>query len=117
MEKLKRASLLPYLILRRNKFFYVVVFIFCLQALWIAFSNRYPMAFDEEYHFGLIKLYAEHGLPVWSGQPAGADSFGAVHRDPSYIFHYVFSFIYKFIRLFTDNQAFSILSLRLINIA
>jgi hypothetical protein len=33
---------------------------FVLEGLWIACSAVYPMAFDEEFHFGLIKVYSHH---------------------------------------------------------
>ena len=88
-----------------------------LSASWIALTGRYPMAFDEDFHLGLIRLYASHGLPFWSGQPAHADVYGAVARDPSYLFHYLMSFPYRLISLFSQNEAVQVLVLRAINIA
>jgi len=61
-----------------NRFFYVTVGLLVGQALWIALSSHYPMAFDEDFHLGIIKLYAHHISPFWSAHPAGADAFGAV---------------------------------------
>ncbi len=80
-------------------------------------TGRYPMAFDEDFHLGVIRLYAEQWLPFWSAHPAGGDAFGALTRDPSYIYHYLMSFPYRFIALFTDNQATQVLILRTMNIA
>ncbi len=73
-------------------FFRLIVAVSLLSAVWIALSARYPMAFDEDFHLGLIRLYASHGWPFWSGQPANADVFGAVARDPSFLYHYLMSF-------------------------
>ncbi len=87
-----------------------------LQAAWIALSGRYPMAFDEDFHVGIIRLYAHHVSPFWSGHPAGADAFGAVARDPSYLYQWLMSFPYRVISAFTANQVIQVLVLRFINI-
>ncbi|HEX9153206.1 MAG TPA: hypothetical protein VF809_00115 [Candidatus Saccharimonadales bacterium] len=103
--------------LNSRLFLYIVLGFFVFEALWFVFSAMYPMAFDEEYHLGLIKLYADHSTPFLSSQPAGADAYGAVARDPSYLFHYLMSFPYRFLRLFTSNETAIIICLRLINVA
>ncbi|MGC1177032.1 MAG: hypothetical protein WA843_03080, partial [Candidatus Saccharimonadales bacterium] len=41
-------------------FFWGVVGLLVAQAAWIALSGRYPMAFDEDFHLGIIRLYAHH---------------------------------------------------------
>src|SRR5665811_2105922 len=99
-----------------HKFFWAVVALLVLQAAWIALSGRYPMAFDEDFHLGIIKLYAHHLSPIWSGQPPNYDTFGAVTRDPSYLYQYLMSFPYRLISLFTRDQTIQVLSLRAINI-
>lgn len=75
------------------------------------------MAFDEDFHLGIIHLYAGHPSPFWAAQPAGADSFGAVFRDPSYLYHWLMSFPYRLIAEFSSNQATIVLWLRAMNIA
>lgn len=95
-----------------RKFFVGVTALFVLQAAWIALISRYPMAFDEEFHLGLIRLYSDHLSPFLQGQPPGADAFGAVARDPSYLYHYLMSFPYRLIGLFTQDQALQVLILR-----
>ena len=97
-------------------FFQVIIGLFCLQAAWIALAGRYPMAFDEDFHLGIIRLYAHHTAPFWAGQPESADKFGAVARDPSYLYHYLFSFPYRLISLFTANQTIQVIILRFLNI-
>ena len=99
------------------RFYRLVVVVFVAQALWLALSGKYPMAFDEDFHFGIIRLYAHHLSPFWSGQPAGADIYGAVARDPSYLFQYALSFPYRLISYVTANQTLQVLALRFINIA
>lgn len=100
-----------------NRFFWIIVAVFVLQAVWLACSALYPMAFDEDFHFGLIKLYAHHISPFWSGHPAGADAFGALTRDPSYLYQYLMSFPYRLISALTSNQTAQVMTLRFINIA
>jgi hypothetical protein len=99
------------------RFFYVVLGFFVLQALWFVFSALYPMAFDEDFHLGVIRIYAEQWSPFLAAHPEGADQFGAVVRDPSYFFHYLMSFPYRFIELFTQSEAIQVIFLRLINVA
>jgi hypothetical protein len=102
--------------LSSRAFFRVVLALLVLQAVWIALSGLYPMAFDEEFHLGLIRVYAHHLNPFLTGQPPGADSLGAVARDPSYLYHYLMSFPYRLISAFTHDLAAQVLLLRAINI-
>src|SRR5665213_199085 len=74
------------------------------------------MAFDEDFHLGIIRLYAHHLSPFWSSQPQGANMFGAVARDPSYLYQYLMSFPYRLISLFTGDQTIQVIILRFINI-
>lgn len=98
------------------KFFYVLVGLLVFQALWIALTARYPQAFDENFHFGLIQLHAQQWLPWFDHQPAGADIYGAVARDPSYFYHYLLSFPYRLLELVTTSQAAQVIALRLLNV-
>lgn len=100
-----------------RKFFWGIIGLLVAQAAWIALSGRYPMAFDEDFHLGIIRLYAHHINPFLSGQPPGADTFGAVARDPSYLYHYLMSFPYRLVTVFTHDQTLQVLWLRAINIA
>lgn len=98
-------------------FFIGVLIAFFLQASWFALSALYPMAFDEEVHFGIINIYAHQWSPFLAGQPAGADSFGAIARDPSYLYHYLMSFPFRLLEHITSNTTVQIVSLRFLNIA
>lgn len=96
--------------------FRAVIGLLVLQAGWLALSARYPMAFDEDFHFGLIKLHAAQWTPFFTSQPAHADIFGPVVRDPSYLYHYLMSFPYRIISLFTHDETIQIVMLRFLNI-
>ena len=65
-------------------FWYAVFALFIVQAAWLACSAAYPMAFDEQYHFGLIQLHAHQWLPFFTSQPP-TGAYGAAVRDPSYL--------------------------------
>ena len=98
-------------------FFWCIVGFLIIQALWIALSSHYPMAFDEDFHLGVIRIYAHHINPFLSGQPAGADMYGAVARDPAYLYHYLFSFPYRLISALTSSITAQVITLRCLNIA
>ncbi|HSW99717.1 MAG TPA: hypothetical protein VLH38_01645 [Patescibacteria group bacterium] len=89
---------------------------FSFEAFWVACSAVYPMAFDEDFHFGLIKVYSHYWLPFLSSQPSESIQYGALTRDPSYAYHYLMSFPYRFIELFTHSQTAQVIILRLLNI-
>jgi heme/copper-type cytochrome/quinol oxidase subunit 2 len=75
--------------------FWLLIAIFILEALWIALSGRYPMAFDENYHLGIIRLYTHHISPFWTTNSPGVDALGPVARDPSYLYQWLMSFPYR----------------------
>jgi hypothetical protein len=114
---MKRITRTIAAVLNSRRFVVGVLFFFIFESLWIAGSAAYPMAFDEDFHFGLIKIYSHYWLPFLSSQPKGTSQFGAITRDPSYLYHYIMSFPYRFIELFTHDQTIQILILRGINIA
>lgn len=99
-----------------KKFFYGVVLLLILEATWIALSSRYPMAFDESFHLGAIRLYMQHPSPWWNGQPLDADVLGAISRDPSYIYHWLMSFPYRLINEVFHDTIRQVIALRLINV-
>ncbi len=103
-------------ILAADFFYRLIITAFVIEALWIAFSARYPMAFDENYHFGLIQLYSHQLSPFFRHEPAGASILGDVTRYPSYLFHYLLSFLYRLIEVITKNTADQIVALRIVNV-
>jgi len=103
--------------LASKRFYYCILAFFVIESSWIAFSALYPQAFDENFHYGLIKVYSHYWLPFLSHQPPHADAYGAVARDPSYLYHYLMSFPYRFIALFVHGQGGQVIWLRFMNIA
>lgn len=97
-------------------FFYGIVALLVVQAAWIACTGLYPMAFDEGVWLGTIRLYAEHGWPFWAEHPPAGNAFGAIARDPSYLYFYVMAAPYTLLTWLTDNQAAHIMILRFFNI-
>ncbi|HSX17234.1 MAG TPA: hypothetical protein VLH86_03980 [Patescibacteria group bacterium] len=104
-------------LLGSRQFFYGVVLFFIFESIWVACSAVYPMAFDEDFHLGIIKIYSHHWLPFLEAQPNNAAQFGALQHDPSYLFHYLMSFPYRLISLFTADQTIQVVVLRLLNVA
>jgi hypothetical protein len=103
-------------LLGHKRFFIFILVFFIFESTWIAFSALYPQAFDEDFHFGLIKIYSHYWLPFLSGQPKDSNAYGAVARDPSYLYHYLMSFPYRIIALFIRGQTGQVIVLRLINV-
>jgi hypothetical protein len=97
-------------------FFSLTLVLYALQSGWIALTARYPQAFDEQFHVGLIQLHAQQWWPLITSQPHGTAALGAYLRDPSFLYHYLMSFPYRFIELFTHDITIQVLWLRAINI-
>lgn len=98
-------------------FFYIIIGFLVVNSLWVALVSLYPMAFDENFHVGIIQLYANVWNPFSVTLPPDVNDLGAVTVDPSYLFHYLMSFPYRFVDVFTDSEAVIIIVLRLLNIA
>jgi len=99
-----------------NWAFYIPLGLFVLSVLWVAVSSIYPMAFDEEFHYGLIKIYATSWLPYGIQHTSDMAQFGAATADPSYLFHYVMSFPYRLLAWFGLSYTTIIILLRLLNL-
>lgn len=104
-------------VLSSRRFFQATLAFFIFETVWIVLSAVYPMAFDEDFHFGLIKVYSHYWLPFLSTQPNDAAAYGAVARDPSYLYHYLMSFPYRLLALFIHGQTGQVIALRFINVA
>src|SRR5688572_21436696 len=103
-------------ILGSRGFYFGVLGFFVFEALWVALSSVYPMAFDEDFHLGVIRLYADNFWPVLPEDAGSSGVFGAIARDPSFLFHWLMSFPYRLIGVFTDSQTATVIIMRLINI-
>lgn len=97
---------------------FVVIWLVALfQGAWVSISSRYPMAFDEAYHYNLIRMHAEQWNPLFLQQPGGLAPYGALVRDPSWLHHYVLSFPYRLFDALGANEFTKIVGLRLCNVA
>ena len=103
-------------LLSAKNFFLFLVALFVVQAVWIALSGRYPMAFDEDFHLGIIKLYVNQWSPFFVHQPSGSNVFGELTRDPSYVYHYIMSFPYRLTNSLFHNEFINIMTLRFFSI-
>ncbi len=99
-----------------GKFFYVIIGLFVVQGLWIAFTGRYPMAFDEMYHLGVIKLHAQQLSPFFEQQPIGGDEFGALTRDTSIFYHYIMSFPYRLSHALFQSEFIDVMMIRMCSV-
>lgn len=102
--------------LASKAFFYIVIAIFILQALWIAISFQYPMMFDERFHFEVIKIFADIKSPIIYNQPHIYDIYGSLTYGSASIYHYLMSFPYMFLKIFIHDEAAIIILLRVVNI-
>ena len=103
--------------LQSQLFFSLTLVWFGLQALWLSLTALYPMAYDEEFHFKVMHLYADKFHPFWSSAPPGSSTYGAVARDPSYMYHYVMSFPLRLVEQFVHSEKYQVLFLRFCSIA
>ncbi len=103
--------------IRSSWFFYGALFFFVISSVWIAAASLYPMAFDEEFHYGLIKIYATSLLPYGIEHTSDMAQFGSATADASYLFHYLMSFPYRLFYAFGAPDMAIIIALRFINIA
>lgn len=105
-----------YRILASQKFFYGILIFLTLTSVWVAISSLYPMAFDENFHLGIIKLYADVWNPFAVSQTPSAAEFGSITTDPSYLFHYLMSFPYRLLTVVTSSETAIVIVLRFMNI-
>ena len=99
-----------------NKFFYLIILLFLLESIWIAISSRYPMAFDEAFHLGIIQLHASQWSPFITNQAPLTSKYGALTTDPSYLYHYLMSWPWRLVNLLFKSDTYKIVSLRFIDI-
>jgi hypothetical protein len=99
------------------KFFSVIMAIFIVESVWVAISAKFPMAFDEGYHFAVIKIYSSHLGPVFFHQPPGPATYGALPHNTSFLYHYFMSIPYDIVGLWTNSLLAHVIVLRLIDVA
>lgn len=91
--------------------------LFTAEAGRLALTGRFPGAFDEAFHLGLIQLFAHRLNPVLTSQTSDMYRFGPLVHNPPFLYHYLMSFPYRLLAFFTDSVTVQIICLRFINIA
>lgn len=92
--------------------FVIIMAIAGLQCGWMAISSRYPMAFDESYHYNLIRIHSEQWNPLFLRQPEGPAPYGALVRDPSLLYHWILSIPYKILDALGASEFTKVVILR-----
>ena len=105
-----------YRLVSSSGFFYTCLGLFVLAALWVATTSLYPMAFDEDFHLGLIKIYAQHVLPYGIEKTTDMSTYGAATSDPSYFFHWLMSWPYRLLHGVGWSETAIVIALRILNI-
>lgn len=100
-------------LLSSNGFFYGVIALTVVQALWYALSFQ-PTIFDEGEHLGFITAYSHQLSPFIAHQATQYDFLGEITRSPSYLFYYIMSWPYRLVTVFTHSNYVHIIVLRLI---
>lgn len=103
-------------IMRSTAFFRVFFCVFIFESIWVTFSGAYSMSYDEFFHYGIIKLYSHQWSPFFAHQPHGANMYGALTRDPSYLYHYLMSFPLRLYGHFFHGLMAQVVFLRIIDI-
>ena len=97
--------------------FGATVLLFMIETFWLAITSRFPMAFDEAYHLGLIQFFSHRWSPIVTTQPPDSYKYGAIVHGTSLLYHYLMSFPYRLMELFTSNPTTQVIGLRFIDIA
>lgn len=86
-----------------------------LHSMWLILSSNL-LPYDEYYHIGIIRFYAEQWSPIISYQPPEMSLYGDVTRLSSYLYHYLMSFPYRLLDVFISNETLIIIALRFLNL-
>ena len=98
-------------------FFGITIALFTGQTVWLAITSRFPMAFDEAYHLGLIQFFSHRWNPLVTVQPPSSYRLGPIIHGTSWLYHYLMSFPYRLMEIFTHDVVTLVIGLRFINIA
>lgn len=104
-----------YALFASRAFFILFTVLFALGTSWVILASIYPMAFDEEFHYGLIQIYATSLLPYGIVHTPDMAQYGSATGDPSYLFHYIMSFPYRLLDVLDISDTFILIILRFIN--
>ncbi|HCR55709.1 TPA: hypothetical protein DIV49_01945 [Candidatus Saccharibacteria bacterium] len=101
--------------LSSKRFFYAIIAIAILQALWYA-SSFSPWVNDESKHFRTTALFTQQITPFFDSQPESWDKAGQVARSGSYLFYYLMSWPLRGLQAVTSDPSTQLFGLRLLMI-
>jgi len=117
MQKvLQRLYAQTYRVVSKSWFFTATLTLFVFNSLWLVLSSNL-LPYDEYYHVGIIRFYAQQWSPFINQQPPEMSLYGDITRLSAYLYHYLMSFPYRFFDLFTDSESLIIIGMRLLNVA
>ncbi|CAN5413258.1 hypothetical protein BH09PAT4_BH09PAT4_02020 [soil metagenome] len=103
-------------VLGSNAFFYGVLVLAVLQALWYTLGFH-PWINDEARHLGIIGIYSHHVSPFLGSQNLDWDRYGQIARDGSYMFYWLMSWPLRALQLLTDSSTTQIIGLRIVSMS
>lgn len=98
-----------------KNFFYLIILIAALQALWYSFSFV-PWVNDEGKHFRTTQIYTTSISPILNEQPESWDDAGQVTRNGSYLFYYLFSWPLRVAQMVTSDPDTQLVFMRMLMI-
>jgi len=90
--------------------------LFAVEALWLIVFSRFPMIFDEAYHFELIQFFSHRLNPIVLHEPASLYNAGAVAHSPSILYYYVLGFPFRIFEQITMTLSAQVIFLRVLNL-
>ena len=95
---------------------WIIILLFILNALWVALLYRFPLVFDENFHFHVIDIFSHTFSPIIINQSPNYDLYGNLTYGNASLYHYILSFPLRFVAAITDSFEIQVLSLRIINV-
>lgn len=96
--------------------FVVTTAIFVAETSWLAITSRFPMPYDEGYHFGIIRFFSGRLDPIVNVQPGATYPLGGIVHNPSFLYHYLLSFPARSVWSLTHDLTAEVVALRFVNI-
>ena len=115
-QQLNKIARLTPLLLSNKYTILIVISFFLVNTLWVAIFFRFPLVYDEFFHFHAIKAFSELASPIIIDQPTEYDVLGNLTFGNASIYHYLMSFPYKLISFITDNIPTQVVFLRMLNV-
>jgi hypothetical protein len=90
--------------------------LFAAEVVWLIIFSRFPMIFDEAYHFELIQFFSHRLNPIVLHESASLYNAGAIAHSPSVLYYYVLSFPFRIFAHITSTLSAQVIFLRVLNL-